>query len=90
MNCIYCSGGNRQDQAIGWALIGNVASANAYGATTRHFAGSTAPGSAIAFEALLFSHSGFEGTRNVIKVSGDSVANLGITTAVAHDAALVG
>jgi hypothetical protein len=88
---IYWSSAAEQAVAVGWTLINSAASANAFAAaiaaTTRPFAGSTAPGSAINFGVPLFNN-GFEGLRQVIDVSGDGAANDGANTAAARAAAL--
>ena len=93
VNYVYWSSAGNQQEAVGWTLIDSAASANAFGAavsaTTRPFGGQTAPGNAIAFEAPLFNN-GFDGTRNVIDVSGDGAQNNGISTAAARNAALAG
>jgi hypothetical protein len=88
------SGAAQQYQLVDWTLIDSYASsqtfASAIGATTR--AGGeaynlTAPGSAINYSAGLFIDNGYDGTRNVIDVSGDGSRNDGAITATARDAA---
>ncbi|QLE54252.1 DUF1194 domain-containing protein [Nostoc sp. TCL26-01] len=92
VNLIYWSSGNQQQQSIGWTLIDSLAAsqsfATAIAATTRPFDDNTAPGSAINFATPLFFNNDFDGTRQVIDVSGDGVQNSGSSTAAARDAAL--
>jgi hypothetical protein len=90
---IQWSDGTQQDIKVGWTLIDSVASANAFAAlvsgSSRSFAGSTAPGSALNFGAPLFNNNGFEGDRQVIDVSGDGAENDGANTATARNNALL-
>ncbi len=90
---VQWSGAGQQQQTIGWTLINNAASANAFAAAVnaapRAFSGLTAPGNAIAFSTGLFVN-GFEGLRQVIDVSGDGAQNDGTNTAAARTAALGG
>ena len=90
VNLIYWSSGNEQQQAVGWTLINDTSSANAFataiGNATRPFNDNTGPGSAINFARPLFSN-GFEGTRLVMDVSGDGEQNSGADTSDARDAA---
>ena len=89
---IYWSGGAEQQVAVGWTLVNSVASANSFaaliGATVRPFSGSTAPGSALNFVTPQFASNLFDGTRQIIDVSGDGAANDGANTAAARNAAL--
>lgn len=92
VNFIYWSGGIQQQEAVGWTLIDSVQAsqdfANAIHSINRGFSGATAPGSAIAFATPLFDKNDFDGSRQVIDVSGDGIKNTGISTANARDNAL--
>lgn len=92
VNMIYWSNSLQQQEVVGWSLIDSVAAsqqfANAISATKRPFSGTTAPGSAIAFATPKFFNNDFEGTRQVIDVSGDGEENDGIDTASARNLAL--
>ena len=92
VNLIQWSSANQVAQSVGFTLINNVASANAFAAAvntiSRSFSGNTAPGNAIAFAAPLFLSNAFEGLRQVIDVSGDGAENNGINTLAARNAAL--
>ncbi|KYC35555.1 hypothetical protein WA1_06955 [Scytonema hofmannii PCC 7110] len=92
VNVIYWSNAQQQQEAVGWTLIDSVAAAqqfaNAIDATTRQFFGVTAPGSAIAFATPKFFNNDFEGTRQVIDVSGDGAENDGTDTATVRNLAL--
>ncbi len=94
VSLIYWSSAGSQQLALNWTEISDTLSAaavaTAIGNAARPFGGSTAPGSAIAFADPLFDGNGFEGTRNVIDVSGDGARNSGLTTATARDAFLAG
>jgi hypothetical protein len=89
VNLVYWSSGGSQQQAVGWTLINDQttseAFADAVAAAPRPFNGNTAPGSAIAFADPLFDNNGFEGTRNVMDVSGDGTQNSGVSTPGARD-----
>ncbi|MBI1393175.1 MAG: DUF1194 domain-containing protein [Alphaproteobacteria bacterium] len=90
---IYWSSSNQQNVATGWALIDSVASANAFAdaidATTRPYNGNTGVGEALAFGAPRFDTNDFDGTRQVIDLSGDGQDNSGnVAPATARDAAL--
>ncbi len=89
---IEWSGASSQAQQVGWTLITDAASANAFaaaiGATSRASSGNTAPGSAINYAVPLFTN-GYEGDRLVIDVSGDGSQNEGASTSAARDAALL-
>ena len=91
VNFVYWSSSGSQQQAIGWTLINDSTTAEAFAdailATSRPFSGTTAPGSAVNFAVPLFDNNGFEGTRKVIDVSGDGVENSGADTSDARDAA---
>ncbi|MFA5904587.1 MAG: DUF1194 domain-containing protein [Desulfobacula sp.] len=90
---IEWSGASEQAQLVNWTLINDAATANAFAAaingTTRDSSGLTAPGSAINFAVPFFTNNGFEGTREVIDVSGDGAQNDGANTVAARDAALL-
>lgn len=90
---IEWSGATEQSIRVAWTLINSVATSNAFASaissSTRAFAGSTAPGSAINFAAPLFTN-GFESPRQVIDVSGDGAQNDGTNTLLARNAALAG
>jgi hypothetical protein len=89
---IYWAGAGQQQQAVGWTLINDAASANSFAATiagaVRPFDGDTAPGSAIAFATPLFGSNTFDGLRQVIDVSGDGARNSGMPASTARNAAL--
>ncbi|HRD87876.1 MAG TPA: DUF1194 domain-containing protein [Accumulibacter sp.] len=94
---IEWSGGSQQSVEVNWTHITDAASAiafaNAIQASTRNFAGATAPGSAINFVVAnsnpnSFFNNAFVGRRKVIDVSGDGEQNDGANTAAARDAAL--
>ncbi len=92
VNVIYWSNAQQQQEAVGWTIIDSVGAAqqfaNAIDATTRQFFGVTAPGSAIAFATPKFFNNDFEGTRQVIDVSGDGAENDGTDTATTRNIAL--
>lgn len=82
---------------ISWTLIDSIASASAFatsiGATTRSSSGATGIGNATAYSAGLFSFNdrataAYEGTRQVIDISGDGRNNTGTSPSAARDAAL--
>ncbi len=89
---IEWSGSTQQFVNVGWTLIDSVASANSFAsainASSRAFGGSTAPGSAINFATPLFGSNLFDGTRQVIDVSGDGEQNDGANTLTARNNAL--
>lgn len=93
------SGGSEQTATVGWTVIdctggaaACAASANAFAAavnaTSRTYAGLTAPGSAINFVTPGFASNGIDGLRQVIDVSGDGEQNDGANTATARNNAL--
>jgi hypothetical protein len=88
---VQWSGGPQQVQSIGWTLINNAATANAFATSiaslARVFDGTTAIGSAIDFSAGLFD-TDFTSTRKVIDVSGDGRSNSGTSVTAARDAAV--
>jgi hypothetical protein len=87
------SGSSEQQTQVGWTLIDSAASAQAFATAingvSRAFAGSTAPGSAINYSVPLFTNA-YDGTRQVIDVSGDGAQNDGANTLAARNAALAG
>ncbi len=87
------SSASNQSIRVSWSLIDSAASSNAFAAaiagSTRAFNGSTAPGSAINFATPLFSTNTFDGTRQVIDVSGDGAENDGASTITARNNALL-
>jgi len=89
---VYWSGTAQQQQTLGFTVINNSASSNAFAdaiaAAPRPFSGGTAIGSALNFTTPLFDGNGYAGTRVVIDVSGDGPANQGADTPTARDAAL--
>jgi hypothetical protein len=91
---IYWSGANQQQVAVDWTLIDSDSDsedfATAIDNATRPFSGQTAPGSAIAFGAPLFTNNGFDGTSLVMDVSGDGSQNQGADTGTARNDALNG
>ncbi|MBK7422980.1 MAG: DUF1194 domain-containing protein [Propionivibrio sp.] len=86
------SGAGQQTQAVGWTLINDAASSNAFAALVnavpQSFQGLTAPGSALNFATPLFVSNSFDSARQVIDVSGDGEENDGADTATARNAAL--
>jgi hypothetical protein len=92
VNVIYWSNSLQQKEVVEWTLIDSVSASqqfgNAINATTREFFGVTAPGSAIAFATPKFFNNAFEGTRQVIDVSGDGEENDGTDTATERNLAL--
>jgi len=91
VSMVQWSSGNEQSQVVGWTLLTDAASSNAFAdaidAVVRAFDGLTAPGSAINFAVPTFDNNGFEGDRLVIDVSGDGRQNDGASTTAARDAA---
>lgn len=88
---IYWSGSKRQQTAVDWTLIDSLAAMNDFAdsieLTTRPFSGMTAIGSALQYGADQFSNS-FEGSRNVIDISGDGVSNSGLWASSGRNYAL--
>lgn len=89
---IYWSSSGEQQVAVDWTEIASDAEsesfASAVSSAARPSFGLTAPGSAIAFGEPLFNNNGFDGTTQVMDVSGDGVENDGLDTATARDNAL--
>ena len=89
---IYWSGASQQQIMVDWYLINSVASSQAFAAAipaTRPYSGLTAPGSAIDYADGLFFTNIYDGTRQVMDVSGDGIQNDGSSTTSARDAALL-
>ena len=93
---VQWSGSGQQSQTLGWTLLDSAASINAFadaicpsvGACQgRAFSGSTEPDNAITFITPQFASNNFEGTVQVIDVSGDGTGTAGATRA-ASDAAI--
>lgn len=92
------SGVGQFSQRVGWTLVDNAATANAFAnainGVTRSFSGNTALQTAINAAIPLFgtetgaASNGFESLRQVIDVSGDGAANQGLTGATGRNAAL--
>lgn len=91
------AGRNSQATLVSWALIDSVTAAqnfaSALGATERSATGSTAIGAAIDYSTDLFSFNDpsaaiYEGTRQIIDVSGDGTNNSGGNPSTARDNAL--
>jgi hypothetical protein len=76
---IYWSGTGAQSQSVGWTVISDSTSSNAFAdavaAATRPYSGQTAMSEALDFTVPLFTNA-FEGTRNVINVSGDGAESV--------------
>ena len=89
---IMWSGSSAQDISIDWTLVDSIESANNLAldiaAIARPFAGWTAIGSAIEYAYPLFDSNSFNGTRQVIDISGDGTNNSGISPAVASQNAI--
>ena len=89
---VFWSGASQQSVAIDWVQLSTASDANSFAdailAAGRPFSGGTAIGNAIDFGVAQFAND-FEGTRNVIDVSGDGTANRA-RTAASRDAALAG
>jgi hypothetical protein len=88
---VQWSSASQQQQSIGWTLINDAATANAFAASiaglSRAFNGTTGIAGAINFSAGLFDTS-FTSTRKVIDVSGDGTNNSGGSVTAARDAAV--
>ncbi|NJK50188.1 DUF1194 domain-containing protein [Candidatus Gracilibacteria bacterium] len=99
-NFIVWSGGSSQAEVVSWTQISDNTSADAFAdaiaaaTSSRLFAGSTAPGSALNFAVPRFgtetggADNGFLSKRQLIDVSGDGRENSGALTSAARDAAL--
>jgi hypothetical protein len=89
---VQWSGPAIQNQAVGWTLIRDEATAGAFaaamaGARRQIYGGGTSLSGAIDFSRPLFGR-GFEGTRRAIDVSGDGTNNRGREPDGARDEAL--
>jgi hypothetical protein len=93
VNLVVWSSENQILEAIDWTLIDSVEASQAFAdqiqdvQINRPFQGETAPGSAIAFADDLFFNNLFDGTHQVIDISGDGVENDGDDTEFSRDAA---
>lgn len=80
---IMWSGASAQDISIDWTLVDSIESANALAtdiaAIARPFAGWTAIGSAIEYAYPLFDSNEFNGTKQIIDISGDGRNNNGVS-----------
>ena len=89
---IMWSGSSQQQVMIDWSLIDSIESASSLSSAivslARPFAGFTAIGSAISYGYPTFQNNGFDGTQNVIDVSGDGTNNSGISPSQARALAL--
>ena len=86
------SGADQQKTVVDWALVRDQASAEALAAqilaAPRSFAAYTSISGAIDYAVRLFENNRFEGSRQVIDVSGDGSNNSGRPVWLARDAAL--
>jgi hypothetical protein len=86
------SGARQQEQVIGWTLIEDAASSEAFGRTIaevpRSFYGRTSISGAIDYGATLFRQSGLAEGRRVIDISGDGSNNDGRPVMDARDDAI--
>ena len=87
---VYWSGRREQQVMADWTLIDSGAAANSFAnvldALSRPFSGMTYVGDAMQFGLTQFQgDNGFEGTRNVMDVSGDGIQNGGSSTSAARD-----
>ena len=90
---VQWSGPAIQNQAVGWTLIDDAKSAEAFAAAMlaaprRIFGGGTSLSGAIDSTRPLFGTGGFEGTRRTIDISGDGPNNRGRDPADARDDAV--
>lgn len=71
----FFAGSSQQQTSIGWTLIDDVASANAFAdqiaALSRPFGGSTSPTGALDFVIDEFTDNGYESTRRVVDITMD-------------------
>ncbi|WEF22967.1 DUF1194 domain-containing protein [Paracoccus sp. S3-43] len=88
---IYWSSASQQAVAVGWSLLDSVSSINTFAdaiaAAARPYSGGTDADSAINFGYPRFNTNDYEGTTQVIDVSGDGTSSA-TWTAAARDAAL--
>jgi Protein of unknown function (DUF1194) len=86
------SGSGHQRQMIGWTLVYDAASAQAFGSaiaeTPRAFSDWTSISAALDYAVVLFREADVEPVRRVIDVSGDGINNNGRTITEARDAAI--
>ena len=89
---IMWSGSSQQQVMIDWTLVDSVESSNDLSSVitslARPFAGFTAIGEAINYGYTLFQGNGFQGTQNVVDISGDGTNNSGMAPSTARDLAL--
>ncbi|MBO9490179.1 DUF1194 domain-containing protein [Endozoicomonas sp. G2_1] len=89
---IMWSGSSQQQVMVDWTLIDSAQSANDFAddlaSLARPFAGWTAIGSAIEYSYPLFDNNGFDGTAQVIDISGDGTNNQGISPDTAANSAI--
>lgn len=89
---IMWSGSNNQSVVLDWTLVDSTSSADslsaAIGDIARPFSGWTAIGSAIEYGYPLFDSNSFDGTAQVIDISGDGTNNQGSSPNSASAAAL--
>lgn len=89
----YWSSGGQYQQAVGWTLINDAASSNAFAdaiaSSVRPFSGGTNVGAAITESAGLFAGNGYDSNREVIDISGDGSSSP-TAAAAARDAFLGG
>ncbi len=86
------SGNNHQRQMVGWTLVNDAESAQAFGSaiaeTPRAFSDWTSISGAIDFSVALLGDSTFTPARRVIDISGDGINNNGRAILEARDEAL--
>lgn len=86
------SGNNHQRQMVGWTLVSDAESAQAFGSaiaeTPRAFSDWTSISGAIDFSVALLGDSTFTPARRVIDISGDGINNNGRAILEARDEAL--
>ena len=89
---IMWSGSSQQQVMVDWTLIDSVQASNDFAddlaALARPFAGWTAIGSAIEYSYPLFDNNGFDGTSQVIDISGDGTNNQGVSPETAANNAI--
>ncbi|MGQ0662186.1 MAG: DUF1194 domain-containing protein [Pseudomonadota bacterium] len=86
------AGEHYQRTVVGWTLLDDAASAEAFAAkialASPASANWTSISGAIDYAARLFDDNGFEGTRRIIDISGDGVNNHGRSVVAARDEAV--
>ena len=89
---IMWSSSSQQQVMVDWTLIDSAQAANDFAndlaSLARPFAGWTAIGSAIEYSYPLFDSNGFDGTAQVIDISGDGTNNQGISPDTAANNAI--